>query len=122
MKNHQNAAGHPAGAGTAHASTLQITALIAAGQLAVDLCRAERCATELREIYVRKIREYEGCFGCIEGSLDPATAAHAAIIEFTADRRAAYLSSKSKAHNIKRRMRAACLKISRAAAVEGGAS
>jgi hypothetical protein len=118
----QNAAGQPAGAGTLHVETSQIIALITAGQLAVDLCRAERSATELREIYLLKLREYENRFGPVDGRLNPTNPAHVGIIEYTHDRRAAYLASKAKIYNIKRRMRAACLKISRSAAAGGGAA
>lgn len=119
MKTIQNAAGQPAGAGNLYAATSQITALITAGQLAVDLCRAERSATELREIYLLKLREYESRFGPVEGRLNPTNPAHVGIIEYTHDRRAAYRAAKAKTYSLKRRMRAACLKISRGAAIGG---
>ena len=121
MKTIQNAAGQPAGAGTLHAATLQLAALIAVGQLAVDLCRVERAAAELREIYLLKLREYENKFGPVEGRLNPTNPAHVGIIEYTHDRRAAYRAARAKTYSIKRRMRLACLKISRGAAIGGGA-
>lgn len=122
MKTIQNAAGQPVGAGNLRAATLQIMALIAVGQLAVDLCRTERNAIELREIYLLKLREYESRFGAVEGRLNPMNPAHVGIIEYTADRRWAYRAAKARAYGIKRRMRALCLKISRGAAVDGGAA
>jgi hypothetical protein len=113
-----DAAGQPAGAGSMHASTSTLVALVTAGSLAMDLWRAEVAVTNARDAYHGDIRDFEAKFGSINIRIDPNNPTHRAIIEYTADRRAALVAARRKAQAVRRRLRAACEKSARQAATE----
>ena len=116
MSSNKDAAANPAGAGPLHAQTLHLVALANAGTLALDLWRAEQAVTELRGIYVRKIRQFEALHGAIKGSLNPRNHEHIALIAYTMDEKQTLASAQRKVHAARRRLRAACTKVARSEA------
>lgn len=104
MKSIQNAAGQPAGAGTLHAATLQITALIAAGEVAVELFRAEQIIKVAKARYHAKIDQFEAKHGRVDSRIDPRKPEHAKVIKYTKAEFEAYLDAKRKACNVRRRL------------------
>jgi hypothetical protein len=88
-----------------------------AGALALDLWRAERAAVEIHDVYLRKIREYEGRHGTVTGRIDPRNHEHVAIIACTMDERAALTAARRRVHAARRRLRAACAKVAREGAI-----
>lgn len=101
-------------------NTAHIITLISAGQLAVDLWRAEFAAAEAKAAYYRRIDLYESKHGALEKRIDPREPAHAKAIAFTKDRYDAHEASKRKLYNIRRRLRNACQKAARLAAESTG--
>jgi len=113
MRSLQNVAANTAGVGSFHAQIPHLLALMSAGALALDLWRAEQAVAELNGIYVRKIREYEGRHGSIEGALNPRNHEHVAIIAYTMDEKQALMAARRKVYSARRRLRAACAKSAR---------
>ena len=118
MRISNSAAVASAGAGPLHAQTSHLVALVSAGALALELWRAEQAATELHDIYLRKIREYEGRYGAIDGRINPRDPKYVGIISYTMDERRALTSARRKVYAARRRLRVACAKAAR----EGAAS
>jgi hypothetical protein len=113
MKAIQPAAANPAGAGPLHAQTSYLIALVSTGALALDLWRAEQACAELREIYLCRIRQYEGLYGTIDGRINPRDPKYIGIISYTMDERASLTTARRKVHAARRRLRAACAKAAR---------
>ena len=118
--NMSTTAAHPAGAGPLHAQTSHLVALMTIGALALDLWRAEQAATELHDIYVRKLRRYEAMHGSIKGALNPRNHEHVAIVSYTMDEKAALTAARRKVYAARRRLRAACAKAARVGATNAG--
>ena len=113
MSTYRNASVNSGGEELLYAQIPQLLALVTTGALALELWRAEQGAVELHGIYVRKIREYEGTHGPINGALNPRNHEHIAIIAYTMDERQALASAKRKVYSARRRLRAACAKAAR---------
>lgn len=113
MKTDRTAADSLAGAGPLHAQIPQLLALVSAGILALDLWRAEQAVAELHDIYVGKLRQYEGQHGPITGALNPRNHEHIAIIAYTMDEKQALVAARRKVYLARRRLRAACAKAAR---------
>jgi hypothetical protein len=113
----KNAADNPAGAGLLHAQISHVVALVSAGNLALELWRAEQAVTELHAIYVRKIREYEGRAGAVDGRINPRDPKHIAIVSYTMGERLALTSARRKVHAARRRLRSVCAKAAREGAL-----
>lgn len=113
MESKCNAAANPAGAGPLHAQTSHLMALVAAGALALELWRAEQAATELHDIYVRKLRLYEAMHGSIKGALNPRNHEHVAIVSYTMDEKSSLTAARRKVYAVRRRLRTACAKVAR---------
>lgn len=109
----RTAAGSPAGAGALYAQTSHLVALVSAGDLALELWRAEQAAAELHGIYVRKLREYEAIHGSIKGALNPRNHEHICIIAYAMNERAALTVARRKVYAVRRRLRTACAKMAR---------
>ena len=117
MKPLSNASPSPVGAGTLHAQIPQLMALVDAGALALELWRTEQAVTELHGIYIRKIREYEGLYGTIDGRINPRNHEHIAIVSYTMDARLALSAARRKVYVARRRLRSACAKAARKGAI-----
>ena len=113
MNKNRNAATHLAGAGPLHAQALHLMALLSAGNLALELWRAEQAVVELHSIYVCKLRQYEAIHGSIKGALNPRNPEHVCIISYAMDERAALTAARRKVYATRRRLRTACAKAAR---------
>lgn len=119
MTSKQTAAVDPAGEEPLHASFSRLNAMMHIGELATAVWRAEQAVTQLHGIYVRKIRDYEGRYGAVDGRIDPRNHEHIAIIAYTMDEKLALDSARRKVHAARRRLRTACGK---AACIEASTS
>jgi len=117
MNTRQNASTKPAGAGTLHAQIPQLMALVDVGALALELWRAEQAVAELHGIYIRKIQEYEGLYGVVDGRINPCNHEHIAIVSYTMDARLALTAARRRVYAARRRLRNACAKAARKGAV-----
>lgn len=97
-------------------NTGHMTALLAAGELAVELWRAETAAADAKHRYIRKIERYEQQHGDLDGRLNPEKPEHAGAIAFSAAAYAAHQAARRKVYNLRRRLRAASCKAARLAA------
>lgn len=98
----------------------KLVALIAAGELAVDLFQAEQLAKVAKDQYHKKIDQFEQVHGRAHSRIDPNKPEHAKVIKFTKDSFDAYLVAKRKAYNVRRRLETASRKAM-ASVVLGGA-
>lgn len=89
---------------TSTASVTKLISLIAAGELAVDLFRAEQAAKVAKACYHRKIDEFEAVHGRADSRIDPNKPEHAKVIKFTKVSFDAYQAAKRKAYNMRRRL------------------
>jgi hypothetical protein len=78
-------------------------------QASMDLWDAENTAVNTRYDYHESIRCYEEQHGPLKGLLSARSKAHAAVRKFTAETYEAYMTSKRKVYNAKRRLNTACL-------------
>lgn len=85
-------------------SVAKIIALIAAGEVAVELFRAEQAAKVAKASYHRKIDQFEEVHGRADSRIDPNKPEHARLIKFTKASFDAYLAAKRKAYNARRRL------------------
>ncbi|MRW85383.1 hypothetical protein GJ698_14955 [Pseudoduganella sp. FT26W] len=97
-------------------STAHVIALLSAGELAVELWRAETAAADAKHRYVRKIERYEQQHGDLVGRLSPAKPEHAGAIAFSAAAYASHQAARRKVYSLRRRLRAASCKAARLAA------
>lgn len=97
-------------------STAHIITLLSAGDIAVNLWRAEIATKDARHAYHRKINEFEAKHGRIEARINPGKPEHAELIAYTKQRFDAYQTAKRKAYNLRRRLNTACQKSARLAA------
>lgn len=96
-------------------STLLI-ALLTAGEVAVELWRAETAAADAKHRYIRKIERYEQQHGDLDGRLNPAKPEHAGAIAFSAAAFEAHQVARRKVYALRRRLRVASCKAARLAA------
>lgn len=99
-------------------NTEKLMALLRAGEVALELWRAEEKAANARAAYHVRIRRYERLHHNGERlKMDPANPAHAAIIEYTRERYDAALSAKRRVHSIRQKLRRICVKVARLSAM-----
>lgn len=106
MKNIENAAGHPAGAGTFYAYA-QLRALLRVAELAMARHDAEQSASSLKHAYREQIAKFERKHGAIGARMDPALPEHQPVIAYTAKAYEAYRAAQRQVYNIKRRLETA---------------
>lgn len=99
-------------------TTTHLIALLSAGELAVELWRAEAAAADAKDRYVRRIERYEQQHGDLDGRLNPEKPEHAGAIAFSAAAYAAHQAARRKVYSLRRRLRAASCKAARLAANE----
>lgn len=91
-------------------SASQIAALIATGELAVSLVRAEHAAKMAKHNYYSRIHCFEESHGRADSRIDPRKPEHAKVIKFTKVSFEAYQEAKRKVYNIRRRLNNAARK------------
>lgn len=101
--------------------TNQIAQLVAVGQLAMDLWRAEDAVANARHAYHVSIEKYEAKFGRLDKLVQKSDPAHAAVREFTAPKYKALQHAKRRVYALKCRMKKACEKMARISAERGTA-
>jgi hypothetical protein len=89
---------------TSSTSVTKLISLIAAGELAVELFRAEQAAKVAKACYHRKIDQFEEVHGRADSRIDPSKPEHAKLIKFTKVSFDVYLAAKRKAYNVRRRL------------------
>lgn len=122
MKETKKPARQPAGARPIHAHTSQLLQLLAAGEIAVEFWRAESIVVEAKAAYVRKIHEFESKFCNVKAELGSDHPDRLQLNKFTANKFEAYNAAKKRTSSIKRKLKLACQKAARLAAIEGGAA
>lgn len=110
MKNSENAAGHPAGAGTFYAYA-QLQALLVVAELAIARHAAEQSASALKHAYRERIAKFERKHGQLGARMDPALPEHQLVIEYTANAYEAYRAAQRQVYNIKRRLDTAMRRV-----------
>lgn len=105
-----------------HVQTSQVVALVNTGALALDLWRTEQAAVGLHDVYLRRIREYEGRHGAVTVRINLRNREHVAVITYTIDERVSLMAVRRKDYAARRRLRAACAKAARTAASIAGAT
>lgn len=88
--------------------TKKITALLAIGQLALDLHAANTAVRSTKASYHEAIDRFEEKNGRVTGGINPRGAQYAAVIAATATEYAAYQAAKRFAYNVQRRLSNAC--------------
>lgn len=95
---------------TTSTSVGKLTALIAAGEVAVELFRAEQITKVAKARYHDKIDQFEAKHGRAASRIDPRKPEHAKVIKYTKAEYAAYLDAKRQAGNVRRRLETASRK------------
>lgn len=88
----------------------KLIALMAVGEVAVELFRAEQIAKVAKARYHDKIDQFEAKHGRAESRIDPSKPEHAKVIKYTKAEFEAYLDAKRKAGNVRRRLETASRK------------
>lgn len=101
-------------------NTAQLIALLAAGEVAVQLLHAENATKVAKARYHDKIDQFEAKHGRAASRIDPSRPEHAKVIKYTNAEYEAYLDAKRKAGNVRRRLETASRKAM--AAMAGGAA
>lgn len=95
---------------TSSTSVGKLIALIAAGEVAVELFRAEQITKVAKARYHDKIDQFEAKHGRADSRIDPNKPEHAKVIRYTSAEFEAYLDAKRKAGNVRRRLETASRK------------
>lgn len=95
---------------TSTESVAKLIALIAAGELAVELFQAEHAAKIAKILYHEKIDEFEEVHGRADSRIDPRKPEHAKLIKFSKASYDTYLAAKRKVYNVRRRLECASRK------------
>ena len=90
----------------------QLVALMRAGELAVDLWRAEVALTLARDVYHARIKQYEHAFcGGQRVKFNQAAPERAALVQYTREHYAAAQAARKRVYSAKQKLRRAAGKV-----------
>lgn len=97
-------------------SAAHLMAIMAAGDLAVELWRAEAARNMAKEAYIARVRKFEGQFGDVPHNAPADDPDRLAMNQFTRARYESFVEARRKVYSLRRRLKLACEKAARASA------
>lgn len=97
-------------------SAAHLLAIMAAGDLAVELWRAEGACAMAKDAYIARVRKFESQFGDVPHNAPADDPDRMAMNQFTRARYESFTDARKKVYSLRSRLRRACEKAARASA------